>query len=126
MIPEGLYYTKDHEWLKIEGQQALIGITDHAQKALGDITYVELPKIGKVVKAHDALAVVESVKAASDIYAPVAGTVVAINDALVKTPETINKGPYQTGWICRLKDFDRNGPKALLTAAQYRERVGED
>jgi len=125
MIPEGLYYTKDHEWLKIEGAEAVVGITDHAQSALGDLTFVEMPKVGKTVKAHDPLAVVESVKAASDIYAPVAGTVAAANDALAKAPETINQAPYEAGWICRLKDFDKAGLKALLTAEQYRKLLAE-
>ena len=121
MIPEGLYYTKDHEWLKIEGAEAVVGITDHAQSSLGDITFVETPKVGKVVKPHASLAVVESVKAASDISAPVAGTVAVANEALAKAPETINLAPYGAGWICRLKDFDTAGLKGLLTAEQYRQ-----
>lgn len=125
MIPEGLYYTKDHEWVRIEGDQAVVGITDHAQTALGDITFVEAPKPGKAVKTHDQLAVVESVKAASDIYAPVAGVVAAANDALANAPETINQSPYEAGWICRLKDFDKADLKDLLTAGQYGKLLAE-
>ena len=119
MIPAGLYYTKDHEWVKVEGAQVVVGITHHAQSALGDITFVDLPKLGKVVQAHDPLAVVESVKAASDIYAPVAGTVAAVNGALAQAPEAINQSPYEAGWICRLQDVDLASVKTLLTAAQY-------
>ena len=125
MIPDGLYYTKDHEWLKIEGDLAIVGITHHAQKALGDLTFVEVPKVGKVLNAHDPLAVVESVKAASDVYAPVAGTVAAANGALAAAPEIINKSPYEDGWICKLKDIDKASVKTLLTAEQYRKLLAE-
>ena len=90
MIPEDLFYTRDHEWLRMEGDEAVVGVTDHAQEALGDITYVELPAVGKTVKPRDTLAVIESVKAASDVYTPAAGSVVAANDALAQTPELLN------------------------------------
>ena len=119
MIPEGLQYSKDHEWVRVDGAELVVGITHHAQEALGDLTFVELPKVGKTLKAHDSLSVVESHKAASDVYAPVAGTVAAANAALASEPERINRDPYGDGWICRLKDWDRNGLKALLTPAQY-------
>lgn len=125
MIPDGLHYTKDHEWIRVDGAELVIGITHHAQKALGDLTFVDLPKPGKAYKAHDALAVVESHKAASDVYAPVAGTVAAVNTALATEPERINRDPYGEGWICRLKDWDRNGLGELLTPAQY-TRLIED
>jgi glycine cleavage system H protein len=125
MVPDGLYYTQDHEWVRMEGDQAVVGITDHAQSALGDITYVEVPRIGKVVKGGAPLAVIESVKAASEITAPVAGTVAAVNEVLSKTPETINQFPYEAGWICRLKNIDKAGVKALMTAEQYRQQLAE-
>lgn len=125
MIPEGLHYTKDHEWVRVEGAELVIGITHHAQEALGDLTFVELPKPGKALKAHDPLSVVESHKAASDVYAPVAGTVAAVNDALASEPERINRDPYGEGWICRLKDWDPATLKALLTAAQYGQFLAE-
>lgn len=119
MVPEGLRYTRDHEWVRVENNEAVVGITDFAQHELGDITFVDLPKPGKTVKAHDALAVVESVKAAGDVYAPVAGTVSAANTALAAAPETVNKDPYGAGWLCRLSGCDLSGLEALMTAAQY-------
>lgn len=125
MVPSDIYYTKDHEWLKVNGDEAVVGITDHAQEALGDITYVDLPKVGKVVKAHDSLLVVESVKAASDVYAPVAGTVGAVNDKLASTPELINQSAYGEGWICKLKPFDAAGVSGLMSAAQYETFLAE-
>lgn len=118
MNMKNVYFTKDHEWLKVEGDEATVGITDHAQQALGDITFVDLPKVGKVVKARDSLLVVESVKAASDVYAPVAGTVSAVNDKLVSTPELINQSAHDDGWLCKLKPFMPE-VKELMTAAQY-------
>lgn len=120
MVPEGLHYTKDHEWVCVDGDELVLGITHHAQEALGDLTYVELPKVGKAYKAHDPLAVVESHKAASDVYAPLAATVASVNEALADAPEKINQDPYSQGWICRLKDWDRNGLKSLMTPEAYR------
>ena len=114
-----MHYTKDHEWVRIDGDELVLGITHHAQEALGDLTYVELPKVGKAYKAHDPLAVVESHKAASDVYAPVAATVAGINQALSNEPEQINRDPYGQGWICRFKDWDRHGLKSLLTPEAY-------
>ena len=119
MIPEGLYYTEEHEWLRMDGDDAVVGITHHAQKALGDITFVELPKVGKTLKAHDAMAVIESVKAASDVYAPVAGAVAAVNTALESAPESINQAPYAEGWIVRLNKVDKAGLFGLMKPAQY-------
>ncbi len=120
MVPEGLRYTKDHEWIRMDKNgEAVMGITDFAQHELGDITFVDLPKPGKAVKAHDALAVVESVKAAGDVYAPVGGTVVAVNAALADAPETVNKDPYGEGWLCRLSDCDASAVEGLMSAAQY-------
>lgn len=119
------YFTRDHEWVTVAGDEAIVGITDHAQQALGDITFVELPKVGKVVKAHDSLLVVESVKAASDVYAPVAGTVSAVNDALTGAPERINQSAQAEGWLCKLKPFTPDF-KNLMTAEQYETFLQEN
>ena len=120
MIPEQLRYTKDHEWVRIEGDKAVVGITDHAQHSMGDLTFVELPVVGKKVNRHDSMGVIESVKAASDIFAPLAGTVTEVNQELVKAPELINKDPYGKGWICRLTGIDAGAAAELMTAAQYK------
>ena len=120
-IPEALRYTKDHEWVKIEGSMAVVGITDHAQQALDEITYVEFPPVGSVVARSDELAAVESAKAASDVYAPVAGTVQEVNEALEDAPETINADPYGAGWICKIAGVDTAEIDALLTPEQYKE-----
>ncbi|MBP1763943.1 MAG: gcvH 3 [Firmicutes bacterium] len=100
-IPDNLRYTKDHEWVRIEGNKAVVGITDFAQNELGDVVFVELPAIGKKLAAHGNLAVIESVKAVSDIFAPVAGTVSKVNEVLTDSPETVNQDPYGGGWIAR-------------------------
>ena len=118
-LPEELYYTKEHEWVRIDGDEAEMGITDHAQEALGEITYVELPAVGKEIEQFAELAVVESAKAASDIYAPVGGTVSEINTHLESAPETINQSPYEEGWICRLTDVEPSQVENLLTAEEY-------
>ena len=119
MNPADLRYTKDHEWIGMEGNVAVIGISHHAQQALGDITFVDLPKVGKVLKQHDVLGVVESVKAASDIFAPAAGTVAAANDALNASPELINQDPCGRGWICKLSGVNAADLAGLMTLAQY-------
>ena len=121
MIPKGLIYTKDHEWAKIEGDIAIIGITDHAQNQLGELTFVELPDVGKEVKQKGELAVVESSKAASDVYAPVTGKVVEVNKALQTKPETVNDECYGAGWICRMRITDKATTKNLMDAEQYEE-----
>jgi len=102
-IPADLKYTKDHEWVRIEGDTATFGVSDHAQEALGDIVFVELPEIGRTLDAGEAYAVVESVKAVSDVYAPVAGEVIAVNDGLEANPEHINTEAYGSGWIAKIK-----------------------
>ncbi len=102
-IPVDLKYTKEHEWVRIEGDVATFGISDHAQEALGDIVFVELPEVGRTVDAGEACAVVESVKAVSDMYAPVAGKVIEVNGALETSPEQVNTDPYGTGWIAKVK-----------------------
>jgi len=102
-IPADLKYTKEHEWVRIEGDNATFGISDHAQEALGDIVFVELPEIGRTLDAGEAFAVVESVKAVSDVYAPAAGEVIEVNEALESEPELVNTDPYGNGWIARVR-----------------------
>ena len=120
-IPRDRLYTKAHEWALPEGDTVLVGITDYAQDALGDVVYVELPEVGRVVEKGEAVAVVESVKTASDIYAPVAGEIVEVNLALEKTPELVNQDPYGEGWIFRLKPRDMGDLDELLDAEGYQE-----
>jgi glycine cleavage system H protein len=117
-------YTKSHEWLKLESDgTATVGITDHAQNSLGDITFVQLPKVGAVLKAGESFGVVESVKAASDLYLPVAGTVVAVNTALDGAPETVNQSPYDNGWMLKLKVTAAADVDALLSAGDYEKSI---
>lgn len=124
-IPADLRYAKSHEWLKLESDGTVtVGITDYAQNSLGDITYVQVPKVGATLKAGETFGVVESVKAASDLYAPVAGTVVAVNGALDSAPETVNRAPYADGWMLKLKPADPAAAAALLDAAAYAKLVG--
>ena len=111
-------YTSDHEWLRIEGDVATIGVTDYAQSQLGDVVFVELPKVGRSLKKAEAAAVVESVKAASDVYAPISGEVVEINDAVVDTPELVNSSPFEEGWLLKAR-FDAL-PDDLLSAEDYK------
>ena len=119
MIPKGLLYTKDHEWAKIEGDIAIVGITDHAQNQLGELTFVELPDVGKEVKQKGELAVVESSKAASDVYSPVTGKVTEVNKTLQARPETVNDECYGSGWICKIQITDKGYVQNLIDATQY-------
>jgi glycine cleavage system H protein len=119
MVPKGLRYTKEHEWVRIEGKEAVIGITDHAQAELGDITFVELPKAGSEIKQLKAFGTIESVKAASDLYAPVSGRVLAVNPSLEKTPEIVNQSPYDQGWLVRVAVADPAEASGLLSPEQY-------
>ncbi len=119
-VREGLKYTKSHEWLKVEGSKAKVGITDHAQAELTDIVFVELPEIGKEVKKGDELCVVESVKSVSEIYAPVSGKVVEVNKTLDDSPETINESPYDDGWLVELEITDKTEVDELLEAKDYK------
>jgi glycine cleavage system H protein len=121
MVLAGLYYTKEHEWLKIEGDEAKVGITDHAQEMLGEITFVELPSIDSDVDKGDDLAVVESSKAASDVYAPVSGKVIDVNSELEEKPELINEDCYEAGWICRLAISSKEEIEKLMDAKKYEE-----
>ncbi len=117
--PTAFRYTKEHEWVKIEGKQARVGITDHAQAELGDVVFVELPSIGTVVKKGGQLGTVESVKAVSDVFAPMSGRVVAVNDALETSPEMVNQAPHSDGWIVLLEISDPSEANDLLDAAAY-------
>jgi glycine cleavage system H protein len=118
-------YTKSHEWLKLESDgTATVGITDHAQTSLGDITFVQLPKVGAALKAGESFGVVESVKAASDLYLPVAGTVVAVNTVLEGAPETVNQSPYDNGWMLKLKVANPGEAGALMSADDYAKLLG--
>ena len=118
--PDNLYYAATHEWARLEPDGSVtVGITEHAQQALGDVMYVELPTVGAVVLAAGFTGIVESVKAASDIYAPIAGTVLAVNEALADTPEQINEDPYGAGWFYRLQPEDPSQLNVLLDAEGY-------
>ena len=120
-VPDDLSYSVDHEWIRVDGTHVRIGITDYAQDALGDIVYVELPKVGTAVEAGGNLGEVESTKSVSEIYAPVTGTITAVNDALGGGPELINQDPYGEGWICELELADGTDTGALLNPTAYRE-----
>ena len=126
MVPENLRYTKDHEWIRVDGGIGVVGITDHAQEELGDIVFVELPKIGARFEQHASFGSVESVKAVSDIYSPVAGEVTEANEALANSPEKVNEDPYGAGWIMKLKLIEPGQVNGLMTAAQYTEYVGAE
>lgn len=124
-VPAELRYSKSHEWLRLESDgTAVVGISDYAQNSLGDITYVQLPKVGTALKAGQTFGVVESVKAASDLYAPVSGTVTEVNSTLDGAPETVNRDPYGEGWIMKLKLTDAAEATALLDAAAYEQSIG--
>ena len=124
--PADLKYTKDHEWLRAEGKIAVVGITDHAQDALGDIVFVELPAVGVEVKARGTFGVVESVKAVSDLFAPVSGTVVEVNSALPDAPDAINKDPYGAGWMIKVTMADPKEVDGLMSAADYEKLVQQE
>lgn len=119
-VPSHLHYAKSHEWIQLEADgSATIGITDYAQAALGDITYVQVPKVGAVLKAGDTFGVVESVKAASDLYMPVSGTILSVNAVLDRAPETVNSAPYEGGWMLKIKLEDPTAISALFNADAY-------
>jgi glycine cleavage system H protein len=120
-VPEDLHYSKDHEWVKVEGDVAVIGITDYAQDSLGDVVYVELPKPGDEFSTNESFGSVESVKAVSEVFTPIAGEVVAINESLADEPETVNSDPYGAGWMIRLKMSNPGEVDSMLTAAEYED-----
>jgi glycine cleavage system H protein len=125
-LPGDLLYTEEHEWLRREDDGSVtIGITDHAQSALGDLVYVELPEVGQDVDAAGEMAVVESVKAASDVYAPISGKILAVNETLADDPEKINTEPYDEGWIVRLQPVDAIDEGALMTPDAYQQFIDE-
>jgi glycine cleavage system H protein len=121
MYPEEYYYTKDHEWIKIENDEAVVGITDFAQKQLGDVVYVELPEVGASFEFRQSLGVIESVKAVSDIYSPISGEVIATNENLDASPEMVNEDPHGNGWIIRLKLKDETEFEKLMSATEYEQ-----
>ena len=118
-IPAELKYTKDHEWAKIEGDTVVIGITDFAQSALGDIVFVELPTVGKTLNAHQSFGVVESIKSVSDLYSPISGTVVEVNSGLQDSPELCNAEPYGSAWMIKIKLSNTQEVNSLLSASDY-------
>jgi glycine cleavage system H protein len=122
-VPEELQYTRSHEWVRREGETATVGITDHAQDELGDVVFVELPEVGAAFDAGEAFGVVESVKAVSDLYAPVGGEVVEVNGALEDAPEKINEDPYGDGWILKLR---ASGEEDLLSAQEYEQFLEQE
>lgn len=123
IVPEALRYTADHEWFRPDGAEVLVGVTDYAQHQMTDVVFVDLPPIGKTVAAHGTVLTLESVKTVSDVYAPVAGTVTAVNDQLKGHPELINQDPYGNGWIFRLRPAATLGPSEGLSAAEYKAHV---
>ncbi len=124
-VPDNLRYTASHEWVRLEGDEAVVGITDHAQAELTDIVYVELPAVGTDIESGAAVAVVESVKAASDIYAPVSGIICEVNDALTSDPSLVNTDPYDKGWLYKLEVRGAEEIEALKNAAAYREQISQ-
>ena len=122
-VPDDLLYSSDHEWVRVDGQRVRIGITDYAQDALGDVVYVQSPSVGTSVTAGESFSEVESTKSVSDIYAPVAGTIVAVNANLADAPERLNDDPYGEGWICILEPTDPASAEALLDADGYRRLI---
>jgi glycine cleavage system H protein len=120
-VPEDLHYSKDHEWVRVDGDQAIIGITDYAQNSLGDVVYVELPKVEDEFAANESFGSVESVKAVSEVFTPVAGVVAKINESLADEPEKVNSDPYGEGWMIRVKMANPGEVDSLLTAAEYED-----
>lgn len=118
-VPADLFYARSHEWAKVEGKNAIIGISDYAQEELTDVVYVELPEVGDEVRQGESFAIVESVKAASDVLAPVSGTVTAVNEALIDTPELVNESPYEDGWFIRVELADEDAAADLMDADAY-------
>ncbi len=124
-VPEELRYTKEHEWIRVEGDSVVIGVTDYAQNALTDVVWVELPEMGAVVGSMDSFASVESVKSVSEIYAPISGEVIETNESLEDSPELINEDPYGEGWICKMSISDNSELASLLDGTTYRGLIEE-
>lgn len=123
--PDSLHYTKEHEWIKVEGKTATIGVTDYAQGELGDIVYVTLPAVGVEVRQMAVFGTVEAVKTVSDLYAPVGGKVIAVNTELEAAPDRVNRSPYDEGWMIKLEMSDPKEIESLLTPAAYRQLIGQ-
>ncbi|MEI8240074.1 MAG: glycine cleavage system protein GcvH [Actinomycetota bacterium] len=122
-VPQQLRYSSDHEWVSVDGSRARVGITDYAQDALGDVVYVQVPEVGAAVSAGDSFGEVESTKSVSDVYAPVSGTVLAVNDQLADHPELLNQDPYGAGWLCEIQMADVAQADNLLDAAAYQALI---
>ncbi len=120
-VPEDLHYSKDHEWIRVKGGIGTIGITDHAQRSLGDVVYVELPKVGESFESNESFGSVESVKAVSEIFSPVSGEVSEVNESLQDEPEKVNEDPYGEGWMIRVRMKNPGEVDSLLTAAEYED-----
>ena len=125
-FPDDLRYTTADEWVRMDGDEATIGITDYAQDQLGDVVYLELPEPGRALRQDEAFGVIESVKAVSDLMSPLAGEVTARNDALIESPQLVNSAPYDDGWMIRLRYDDRASLEGLMSAAEYRERLPQE
>ncbi|HEY0427047.1 MAG TPA: glycine cleavage system protein GcvH [Pyrinomonadaceae bacterium] len=125
-IPENLHYSKDHEWVKVDGDVATIGITDFAQHSLGDVVFVELPSVGDKFAPHEAFGSVESVKAVSEVFTPIAGEVVEVNEGLNDAPEAVNNDPYGAAWMLRVRMDNPGEADAMLNAAEYEEYLSEN
>jgi glycine cleavage system H protein len=123
--PADLLFSKEHEWVKLDGDSATIGVTDYAQNALGDIVYVELPRVGSAIKQFSNVGVIESVKAVSDLFTPISGEVVEVNSALDNDPAAVNRDPYGAGWLLKIKPADPNEAKSLLSSADYAKLAEE-
>ncbi len=126
MYPEDLHYTKQHEWIRLSGDAGVVGITDYAQKELGDIVYVDLPRVGTKVEQGKVMGSVESVKAVSDIYSPLSGEVIEINDALAAAPEKLNESPHGDGWLVKIRLSASTETQTLLSASDYQKYVAEE
>ncbi len=124
-VPDTLKYTKDHEWILVNGGTGTVGVTEYAQGELGDVVFVELPPVGKTVKQHESFGTIEAVKAVSDLYAPVSGSIAAVNTDLATTPEMVNKDPYGKGWMVKITIANPQELGSLLDAAAYRAQIGK-
>lgn len=125
MTPDDRRYSKEHEWAKLEGDEVVVGITDFAQAQLGDVVYVELPKVGEQVKQMKEMGVIESVKTASDLFSPVSGEVVAVNEAVASEPQLVNESPYERGWLIRVRPDNPDELRQLLSAAEYEALIAD-
>ena len=125
-VPENLLYSKDHEWMRVEGDTGTIGISDYAQKSLGDVVYVELPKVGETFSAHEVFGSVESVKAVSELYVPVSGEVVSVNETLQDEPEKVNTDPYGDAWLIKIRINKKSEVDGLLSAAEYEDYLSTE